>query len=95
MIGMGHLQPAVIGFELARDEAAASHGQQPLEIGGIGIEIDELERGAGIVLDQHAIGRARSPRSPPPGLCSATVTSSVASSPILASAMRGDDRRGR
>ena len=64
MIGMRHLQPAVVGFELAGDEAAASRGQEALEISGIGVEIDELERAARIVLDQHAIGRARSPLAP-------------------------------
>ncbi len=60
VIGMGHLQPAVVGFELARDQPLAAYRQQPLEIDGIGIEIDQLERGAAVVLDQHAIGRARS-----------------------------------
>ena len=61
MIGVGHLQPPVIGFELAGDKAFASLRQEPLEIGRVGVEIDELERETRLVLDQHAIGRARSP----------------------------------
>ena len=59
MVGVGHLQPAVIGFELARDEALGAHRQQALEIGRIGIEIDELEGGARCILDQDLVGRAR------------------------------------
>ena len=91
MVGMRHLQPAVIGFELAGDQPPASFRQQPLEIGRVGLEIDELERGARLVLDQHAIGTraAAAPPARPPGRCSVTVTSSVASSPTLASVMRG------
>ena len=46
MIGVGHLQPAVIGLELARDELATPRRQQPLQIGRVGVEIDELDRGA-------------------------------------------------
>ena len=46
MVGVGHLQPAVIRFELAGDEAPGAHREKPLEIGRIGIEIDELEGGA-------------------------------------------------
>ena len=56
MIGMRHLQPAVVGLELAGDQPPASLRQQALEIGGVGIEIDELERGPGLILDQHAVG---------------------------------------
>ena len=62
MVGVRHLQPAVIRFELAGDQPAASFGQQPLEISRVGVEIDELERGARLVLDQHAIGPERPPR---------------------------------
>ncbi len=56
MIGMRHLQVAVIGFELAGDEPLAADGQEPLEIGRIGLEVDKLER-AGIVLDQNLVRR--------------------------------------
>ena len=84
---MRHLQPAIIGFELAGDQSPAALRQEALQIGGIGLEIDELERARGI-LHQHAIGRSRAPARPP-GRCSATVTSSVASSPMRASAIRG------
>ena len=56
MVGMRHLQPAVIGLELAGDQPPASLRQQPLEIGWVGVEIDELERGPRLILDQHAIG---------------------------------------
>ena len=56
MVGMRHLQPAVIRLELAGDQPPASLRQQALEIGRVGIEIDELERGPGLILDQHAIG---------------------------------------
>ena len=59
VIGMRHLQPAIVGLELARDEALAADRQQPLEIGRVGLEIDQLERGAVVVFHQHAIGRAR------------------------------------
>ena len=68
VIGVRHLQPAVIGFELARDDAPAAHGQEPLQIGAVGVEIDELER-ARSVLNQHAIGRPRTaPRAAGPVL---------------------------
>ena len=59
MVGVRHLQPAVIGFEPARDEALGAHRQKALEIGGIGIEIDELEGGTRDILDQDLVGRAR------------------------------------
>ena len=55
MIRMRHLQPTIIGFELPRDQPPASFRQQALEIGRIGIEIDELER-ARCILHQHTIG---------------------------------------
>ncbi len=59
VIGMRHLQPAIVGLELARDQALAADRQQPLEIRRVGLEIDQLERGAVLVFHQHAIGRAR------------------------------------
>ena len=59
VVWVRHLQPAVIGFELAGDEPPASLRQQALEIGRIGVEIDELER-ARVVLHQNAVrGRER------------------------------------
>ena len=88
MVGVRHLQPAVIGLEPARDEALGALRQQALEIGGIGIEIDELEGAPECILDQDACRARAAPRRPPPGRCSPTVTSSVASSPIFASETR-------
>ena len=58
MVGVRHLQPAVVGLELARDEALGAHRQKALQIGGIGIEIDELEGGTREILDQDLVGRA-------------------------------------
>jgi hypothetical protein len=62
MIGVGHLQPAVIGLDLAGDQALFSDGEKALQVSGIGLEIDELER-AGRVLHQYLVRR---PSAPPP-----------------------------
>jgi hypothetical protein len=56
------LQPTVIGIELARDETLAALRQKPPEIGGVGVEIDELER-ARFVLDKNLVRRPRAPAS--------------------------------
>ena len=66
MVGMGHLQPAVIGLDLARDQAAAPDRQQAAEIGRVGVEIDELER-AGGVFDQNLVWRAHAAAAATPG----------------------------
>ncbi len=65
VIGMGHLQPAIVGFDLPRDQTFAAFGQEALEIGWVGVEIDQLERAAIRILDQNAIGRPR-PLPPSP-----------------------------